>query len=378
MKGMTRSGFLAALLVFAAVAVVFVLKVFGPLNGPSAPPPRDDWEKAMARRIAVPAGYSFTIFARDLGHPRLMQETAKGDLLVSGYRDGTVMLVKADGDGDGRSDGTAILAQGLMAPHGLVLEGDSLLVAEEDKISSYRFDGTNLSQRSVVLEGIPVGGHFSRTLKRGPDGVLYLSIGSSCNACLEDHPWRSAILRLTGEGPPELFAEGLRNTVGFAWQPGTGALYGVDNGRDNLGDDVPDDELNLIREEGHYGWPYVHGMGVADPALGNSQPPDLAPIDPVAGLGGHVAPLAILFPRSLPGQALITQHGSWNRSEKAGYRIISLAIATPGQAPTLFLTGCLEGDDVICRPVDIIEARDGSFYVSDDYAGAVYRIARTP
>ncbi len=255
--------FLAAALL---VAAGYAYSQLGPFNGPSRPPPRDKWETLLRERIKLPEGYRFEVFARDLGRLRLMQMTENGDLIVSGYRDGNILLVKADRDGDGRSDGQQDLLEGLNQPHGLLLEGRTLYVAEEQRVVRYDFDGAKLENERVILEGIPADGHSSRTLKRGPDGFLYLSIGSSCNACIEEHPWRAAILRFKEGAAPEIFASGLRNTVGFDWQPGTGALFGVDNGRDNLGDDVPDDEVNRIEAGKHYGWPYVHGADVPDPS----------------------------------------------------------------------------------------------------------------
>ncbi|MGH6854585.1 MAG: PQQ-dependent sugar dehydrogenase [Aestuariivirga sp.] len=317
------------------------------------------------------------MFARDLGQPRLMQLTDGGDLLVSGYRDSTILLVKADGDGDGRSDRQGILRQGLNSPHGLLLEGKTLLVAEEHRVVSYDFDGTKLSNERVVLAGIPGGGgHSSRTLKRGPDGFLYLAIGSSCNSCVEDHPWRAAIIRFKEGSSPELFATGLRNTVGFDWPPGTSALLGVDNGRDNLGDDVPDDEVNLIEQGKHYGWPFVHGAGVTDPGL--QKPQSLQTVAQFHGLGAHVAPLSIVFLKNQPNIALVAEHGSWNRTKKSGYRIVRLTLDGDNIREEVFLSGCEKDEDVICRPVDILEAPDGSLFVSDDYAGAIYRIAKFP
>ena len=334
------------------------------------------WRQALAERIRVPEGYAFSIFAEGLGRIRLMQMTATGDLLVSAARDGTILLVRGDGDGDGKSDGQRILAGGLDKPHGLLLEGNRLFVAEEHRVVAYQFDGAKLSGGRPILEGIPAGaGHATRTLKRGPDGLLYLSIGSSCNACIEDHPWRAAIIRFGEEKPPELFASGLRNTVGFDWRPDTGELYGVDNGRDNLGDDVPDDEVNLIVSGGHYGWPFVHGADVADPELHGEMPEGLAPRPQAHGLGGHVAPLSITFLKGEKDMALVAEHGSWNRSAKAGYRIVKLTFSAAGIAEEVFLDGCEVDEEVICRPVDILEAADGTIFISDDYAGAIYRIA---
>lgn len=363
------------LLVAAAGAAWWQL---GPINGPSRPPPRDAWETLLRERIKLPAGYHLEVFARDLGRPRLMQMAENGDVLVSGYSDGNILLVKADHDGDGRSDGTETLLEGANQPHGLVLEGRTLYVAEEQRVVAYDFDGTAISNERVILSGIPAGGHSSRTLKRGPDGFLYLSIGSSCNSCIEENPWRAAILRFKEGGSPEIFASGLRNTVGFDWQPGTGALFGVDNGRDGLGDDVPDDEINHIEAGKHYGWPYAHGADVPDPDLHGAMPAGLAPVSQFYGLGGHVAPLSIRFLKGQPDTALVAEHGSWNRTEKAGYRIVRLVFDGDSVREEVFLSGCEVNDEVICRPVDILEGPDGRLLVSDDYAGAIYAISKGP
>jgi glucose/arabinose dehydrogenase len=270
-----------------------------------------------------------------------------------------------------------VLKDALTQPHGLVLEGERLIVAEEHRVVSYRFDGAALSDERQLLAGLPTGGsHSSRTVKRGPDGYLYVSIGSTCNACIEDQPWRAAIIRFREGEEAKLFASGLRNTVGLGWNPATGALYGVDNGRDQLGDDVPDDEVNLIAEGGHYGWPFRHGRDVRDPSLGDSVPQGVTLLPMVHGLGAHVAPLSITFLKSTPGTALVAEHGSWNRSEKSGYRVVRLTFKGAAISEDVFLSGCEKDEDVICRPVDVLEAPDGAIYVSDDYAGAIYRIAR--
>ncbi len=379
---MLRKGLLAFVCVLA-VATAIAWWRLGPINGPSRAPPRDQWETLLRERIKLPEGYRFEVFARDLGRLRLMQMTENGDLIVSGYRDGNILLVKADRNGDGRSDGEQDLLEGSNQPHGLLLEGRTLYVAEEQRVMRYEFDGAKLDKEQVILEGIPADGHSSRTLKRGPDGFLYLSIGSSCNACIEEHPWRAAILRFKEGAAPELFASGLRNTVGFDWQPGTDALFGVDNGRDNLGDDIPDDEVNRIEAGKHYGWPYVHGADVPDPVFYTAMPPGLSPVSQFHGLGGHVAPLSIRFLRNqadqvLNGTALVAEHGSWNRREKAGYRIIRLVFEGQKAREEVFLSGCEVNGEVICRPVDILEAPDGRLFVSDDYAGAVYTISKSP
>ncbi len=359
----------------------FFLSATAAASAPLRPEPRDAWERLLRERIKLPPGYQLDVFARDLGTPRMMQMTAGGDLIVSGYKSGYVALLKSDGDGNDHADDLLVLGRNLNLPHGLLLEGNFLFVAEINRVVKYDFDGTTLSNARVILDGIPEGGHSSRTLARGPDGFLYLSIGSSCNSCVEDHSWRAAMLRFKEGGKPEVFASGLRNTVGFDWDPATGVLYGVDNGRDNLGDDVPDDEVNRIEQGKHYGWPFLHGSGVEDPDLFQDLPKGLAATNQAFGLGGHVALLSIVFLKhqadeAFNGSALVGEHGSWNRSVKAGYRIMRLVFEGDLIREELFLTGCAMKDEVICRPVGILEAGDGSLYVSDDYAGAIYRISR--
>lgn len=342
---------------------------------------------AAEPRFVLPPGYEANLYASGLGRARLMQMTDTGDIILSVPPD-RVLLIKADRDGDGRSDGTAVLAAGLASPHGLLLEGNQLLVATESRVVRFGFDsaaGRLTGAPEVLLDGVPDdGGHSTRTLKRGPDGALYLSIGSSCNVCSERDPWRAAMLRFLPGERPEIFASGLRNTVGFDWQPGTGDLYGVDNGRDSLGDDFPPCELNLIRKGGFYGWPFWNGDNVPDPDLGGSSGSvGLQPIAPAHPFGAHVAPLSIRFLRHLkaPGQegaALVAQHGSWDRSERSGYQIASLHFAEGGKITERpFMTGFITDGDVISRPVDILEARDGTLYVSDDYAGAIWRVRYT-
>jgi glucose/arabinose dehydrogenase len=327
-------------------------------------------------RIKLQPGYSFRIFAVNVPDARLLQLTPQGDILVSTYREGGIVLVQADRDGDGKSDGMKTLISGLDLPHGLWLEADKLYVAKQTEVSVYDFDGAHLTNRRLVLGGMPsYGGHASRTIERGSDGLLYVSIGSSCNVCIEDHEWRAVMLRMKEGDKPEIFARGLRNTVGFDWQPETGALYGVDNGRDMLGDDIPDDELNLITDNRHYGWPYAFGKNEPDPEFGGQLPNGLE-LTPLAhGFGAHVAPLSIRFLKD--GRALVAQRGSWNRSQKVGYRVVSLTWEKDGNIrEEVFMEGCLDGQEVLCRPVDVIEAAAGTVYVSDDTANAIYAITR--
>ena len=348
-------------------------------------------EARLTRNLTLPAGFRINLFAEGLGRARLMVMTGIGDIILSSPGS-KVLLVRRDGDGDGRSDGVSTLITGLNSPHGLWLDGDWLYIAEEGRIlrAPYDAEGRRITARpGVVLDDLPDdGGHWTRTIKKGPDGYFYVTIGSSCNICRERHPWRAAMIRFRPGGRAEIYATGLRNTVGFDWRPENGALYGVENGRDMLGDDIPPDELNRIVPGGFYGWPFYHGGGIRDPDLGRMAPQpatgEARQIPPAHAFGAHVAPLSIRFVRhtraaNLKGAALVTQHGSWNRSSKVGYRVVALFWRGDGsiiQRP--FLSGFLKSGGVSGRPVDVIEADDGTLYVSDDYAGAIWRITYRP
>lgn len=355
-------------------------------RGIEAPPPT-----VVAERIRAVDGLQVAIWARDIPNARMLRFTSAGDLLVSQPRRGQILLLLGDRDGDGRSDGRRVLIDGLDRPHGLDLQGSHLFIAEAGRISRFDFEESGPgTARAVgapvpIIEDLPEGGnHWSRTLRFGPDGGLYLSIGSSCNVCEESDPRRAAILRFEPDGSDgEIHARGLRNAVGFDWQPGTNELYATDNGRDLLGDDSPPCELNRVERGGFYGWPYAHGEREPDPDFGEGHAAEIeASIPPAHGFSAHNAPLGITFvrqpdpPADLDRAALVALHGSWNRTVKDGYKVVSLHWDDSGSIEERdFLTGFHVDDDVIGRPVDVAEGPDRAFYVSDDYAGVVYRIA---
>ncbi len=343
-------------------------------------------EKQLSDRLSMPDGFNIGIFAEKVPHARMMRTTSAGDLLVSSIREGNVILLHADHDGDGRSDGRTILLSGLDTPHGLAIKKGRLYVAETHRIIRAPFDAVarTIGDTEVVFDGLPPGGnHRSRTIGFGPDGMLYVTVGSSCNVCIEDHPYRAAMLRMKPDGSDSMiYATGLRNTVGFDWHPTTGLLYGTDNGRDLLGDDTPHCELNQIEEGEFYGWPLTFDNKVTDPDFGIGKEAEIAASrEMTLGLGAHVAPLGIKFfdpaysPVGYEGAALVALHGSWNRSVLSGYKIVSVHFAEGGTASQQdFLTGFERDEDVIGRPVDMEQGLDGSIYISDDYSGTVYRI----
>lgn len=353
-------------------------------------PPQD----VLQAQLQLPEGFSLQLYAERLPMVRMLAVTDTGDLLASRPRAGEVVWLR-DSDGDGRADERRVILSDLNRPHGLALWDQWLYVAETDAVGRVRFDSANgkiEGHFERLITGLPGGGnHWSRSIAFGPDGKLYVAVGSSCNVCEETDPRRAALLRFNPDGSDgEVFASGLRNTVGFDFAPWNDALYGTDNGRDLLGDDFPPCELNRIERGGFYGWPYVNGFGVADPDLGDKGG-DLARLarSPVHGFGAHTAPLGIRFLRHVewPGHersALVALHGSWNRTTPAGYKVVALHWNEKGEIEERdFLTGFEAGGRVIGRPVDIVEshaaanAPEGTaavVYISDDYAGAIYRI----
>jgi len=352
------------------------------LGGAGAPP-----EREFRSRIGVPEGFEIDIFAAEIAGARGLRFTEFGELLVSVPSRGEILRLDRDDDGDGRSDGRDVLLADLDKPYGMDLRDGWLYVAETGAVGRVQLDPRQrvaVGDYARVVDDIPSGGgHWTRTLRFGPDGWMYVSIGSSCNVCIEDDPRRAAIVRYRPDGSDEqIFASGLRNAVGFDWHPITGELYANDNGRDLLGDDFPPCELNQVIEGGFYGWPFANGANIPDPDFGAGREARIAgSIPPVHDYPAHNAPLGLTFLRgaTLPlayrNAAISALHGSWNRSSKDGYKVVSLHWREDGTIEQRdFVTGFELDDDVIGRPVDVAEGPDGAIYVSDDYAGVIYRV----
>jgi glucose/arabinose dehydrogenase len=337
-------------------------------------------------RLVVPPGYGIGIFARDIPDARMLRVTGHGDLLVATPAKGKVIWLARDANGDGESDGRRVLLDGLDGPNGLDFWDGYLYVAEQGKVGRIKFDdatGRVEGAYEIVIPDLPTGGnHWRKTIRFGPDGLLYLNIGSSCNVCLEQDERRASMRRYTPDGKfVDVYATGLRNSAGLDWRA-DGTLYATDNGRDLLGDDFPPCELNEIHQGGFYGWPFANGDRVPDPDFGAGREAVIAAsIPPAFGFRAHNAPLGIVFLRSdkqLPefrGDAIVALHGSWNRSRKDGYKVVALHWHADGTIRSRdFLTGFLKDENVIGRPAEVAEDADGAIYVSDDYANAVYRI----
>ena len=281
------------------------------------------------------------------------------------------------------------IAEGLNSPNGVAVRGRSLYVAEINRILRYDDIENRLDdppEPFVVRDDFPTDGwHGWKFIAFGPDDFLYVPVGAPCNVCERDDERYASILRLRPDGTDlEVFARGVRNTVGFDWHPVTDELWFTDNGRDLMGDDLPPCELNHAPEKGlHFGFPYCHGRNIADPDFGDSRPcSDFRA--PAQNLGAHVAPLGMrfydggTFPAEYRNQIFIAEHGSWNRSEANGYRVMLVRHDDQGRANTygVFAEGWLraDGKEAWGRPVDLLVMPDGALLVSDDRAGAIYRI----
>lgn len=334
-------------------------------------------------RIKLPAGFSIEVFAR-VPNARSMAQ-GQGNVLFVGTRsDGRVFAIAHNGK---RGERPVTLASRLNMPNGVAYRDGALYVAEVNRI--LRFDGIEARlespPRPVALAAtFPSDTHHGwKFIRFGPDGWLYVPVGAPCNICAPAPDRYALISRIRPDGSgQEVVARGVRNSVGFDWDPATRELWFTDNGRDFLGDELPSDELNHAPKPGmHFGYPFCHQGDVADPEFGKGRAcSEFTP--PSARLGPHVAALGmrfyggIQFPPEYRGNIFIAEHGSWNRSEKNGYRI-KRVVLDKGRVvrQEVFAEGWLQGNEAWGRPVDLEIMRNGSMLVSDDHAGAIYRIA---
>lgn len=338
-------------------------------------------------KIKLPEGFEINVFADNVINARSLSQSPDGTLFVGTKSEGKVYALR-DEDGDGVAEKRYTIAKNMNTPNGVAYHDGALFVAEIDKI--WRFDHiishlTNPPKPVLVTDELPEETHHGwKFIAFGPDGKLYVPVGAPCNVCKEDDPVFSSILRMNPDGTGrEIFASGVRNSVGFSWHPVTGHLWFTDNGRDMLGDDLPPDELNHAPVAGlHFGFPFCHAGEINDPEFGKEKPCGPSFTRPVQKLGPHVAALGMrfytgnLFPKTYKNQIFIAEHGSWNRSNKIGYRISLVRLDERGQAHSYetFAEGWLSDDVVSGRPVDVLVWRDGSLLVSDDFGDKIYRI----
>ena len=335
--------------------------------------------------IKLPPGFKIEVYTENVPNARSMTLSPEGVLFV-GTRESRVYAV-VDTNKDYKADNVITIASGLNSPNGVAFRNGSLYVAEISKVWRYDNIENNLNNPPdpvLISDGFPTDGHHGwKFIAFGPDNKLYVPVGAPCNICLRDDDERYAsIMRMNPDGSElEVFAHGIRNTVGFTWHPGTQELWFTDNGRDMLGDNVPPDELNRAPSAGlHFGYPFVHGGDIPDPDFGESVDINQY-VKPVQKLGPHVAALGMrfytgnMFPEEYRNQIFIAEHGSWNRSKKIGYRVMLVKLnGNEAVSYEPFAEGWLQGDAVSGRPVDVLVMSDGSMLVSDDYGGVIYRI----
>lgn len=350
------------------------------LVGVAAASPATD--KVVAN-VRLPPGFKLAVYADNVPGARSMALGQQGTLFV-GTRSGSVYAVTGKPASAGKPQ-IRVLADKLNMPNGVAYKDGALYVAEIHRVIRYDNIESALDkvpEPKVVRADFPKDRHHGwRYIAFGPDGKLYMPIGAPCNICNE--PKYANISRMNADGSGlEVFARGIRNSVGLTWHPVTRELWFTDNGRDFLGEDSPPCELNRASRAGlDFGFPYCHGKDISDPEFGKlGECSKITP--PVQLLGAHVAPLAVrfytgtAFPAAYRGQAFIAEHGSWNRKEKSGYRLTTVELdGDKAVSYKPFATGFNRGDDILGRPVDLLMLEDGSMLVSDDQAGAIYRIS---
>jgi hypothetical protein len=340
-------------------------------------------QRLPLERIKLPPGFEISVFAEGVPNARSLA-VGKSNVLFVGTRASSVYAVRYR---DAKATQVITLASDLRMPNGVAVKDGALYVAEVSRI--LRFDDIEARLEAppkpvLVTDRFPRETHHGwKFIRFGPDGWLYVPVGAPCNICEPDPARYALISRIRPDGSGyEVFARGVRNSVGFDWDPRSKELWFTDNGRDMLGDDLPSDELNHAPKPGmHFGYPYCHQGDTADPEFGRRRAcSEFTP--PAVKLGPHVASLGMRFytgtsfPAEYRNNLFVAEHGSWNRSRKIGYRVARVVVEG-GKAVKheIFAEGWLQGESAWGRPVDLEIMPDGSLLVSDDSAGAIYRIA---
>ena len=367
---MGRNAFCALLLVVCAPA--------DSTTAQSQPPGRVKVTVA-GHDLFVPPGFSVNLYAENLGDARYLTLGPGGEVYLSVTRAGRIVRLP-DANGDGVADTVITVASGLNRPFGIAFRGDTMYVGETNAIK--RFD-PGVAAPVTVVSGLPGGGnHFTRTVVFGPDNMMYVGIGSTCNICDESDPRRAAVTRYNRDGSGEhRFATGLRNSVGLAFHPTTGELWATNHDRDNLGDDLPPERINILKDGKFYGWPQCYLPGKPNPEYPAANCATVEP--PAITFQAHSAPdglafyTAATFPAEYQGDAFVTYHGSWNRSVPTGAKVVRVHVKN-GRPVSIgdFVTGWqLPDGSRWGRPVSVVVASDGSLLISDDDGGKVWRVS---
>lgn len=389
---------LAISLVIIIVAGVFVYRKYQKSLGPAVnkPPgdiaqiidqtPKED-QNTSGFPLKLPKGFSIEVFAKNLSGARVIKLMPNA-MWVSRTSAGIITKLEIS---NGKVSSQTDVYKNLRGPHGIAFDpqdSNIIYIAEEHQITKRAITGGAVTKiADLPTQG---GGHSTRTIGFGPDNRLYVSIGSSCNVCRESDSRRAAIYTMNKDGSDfKSFAVGLRNTVFFTWSPIDGRMWGTDMGRDLLGDDIPPDEINIL-QEGNFGWPNCYGKNVHDTNFDKNtyiRNPCMEPFEKPAfvELQAHSAPLGLGFipeegwPEDLWYDLIVAFHGSWNRSVPTGYKLVRIKLDSKGnyQGTEDFITGWLQGNGALGRPVDVLIQPGGTMYVSDDKAGLVYKIYKT-
>lgn len=364
---------------------VAALLLFVILSNPACLPARSV-DGIHLDKIKLPPGFRIDLYTDRVPGARSMALGPGGTLFVSTRNEGKVYAV-LDGKVDREEKEVLTLAKGLYMPNGVAFRGGDLYVAEGDSVLRFADIEAHLKDVKaplVVNDSFPSDRHHGwKYIAFGPDGMLYVPVGAPCNVCERSDGPYATIMRMRPDGTRlEIFARGIRNSVGFDWHPDTGELWFTNNGRDLMGDDIPPDTLHRAPVKGlHFGFPYCHGGDIPDPEYGSKRRcEEFTP--PAQKLGPHVASLGMkfytgkMFPAQYKNQIFIAEHGSWNRSVPIGYRITLVRLkGNRAVSYEVFASGWLQGGKAWGRPVDVLIMPDGAMLVSDDRAGAIYRIS---
>lgn len=358
---------------------------------PAKVTPKEEVEIVNESNLKIPPKFSLRIFADNIKGARDLELSPQGTVLVSQPQEGKV-IATPDANRDSKSDKQVTIISGLSRPHGLAFYNGKLFIAEETRVARYHWNEKDLTATfDKKLFDLPRGGrHFSRTMAFNRQGQLFVTIGSSCDVCFENNEFLAAVIVSDSEGTsPRLWARGLRNAVFITINPQTGQLWGTEMGRDFLGDNLPPDEINIIKEGRDYGWPLCYGNRVHDTDFDKKvyiqivpQPPCGETEPPVYEICAHCAPLGLQFvtsdkfPKDWQGDLLVAYHGSWNRSSPVGYKVVKINLengTVTGEED--FISGFLEGSQATARPVDLIFDKQGDLYVSSDLGGYIFKVS---
>jgi glucose/arabinose dehydrogenase len=346
------------------------------------------FSETLLQQLKLPQGFTIHVFAKDLGKPRMLAVLPNGGVLATRPETGDVVLLE-DQNKDGKAEAPRVVASGLEKVHGIAIRQNQVYLATVKEILVSDIQQSGISSPRAIVKDLPDGGqHHRRSIEFGKDGMMYVSIGSSCNDCNEADEEHAAILRFAADGTGrKVFAKGLRNTIGYGWHPQTGEMWGMDHGNDYRGDTIPPEELNQLKEGANYGWPLCFAKQQPDPL--RPDPPGSTKAEyckttlpSTLEYDAHASPIDLVFytGAQFPDykeDAFVAFHGSWNRTPPSGYKIVRINFEN-GKPVAFedFITGFLMegGEQFISRPAGLAQGSDGSLFISDDGNGVIYKV----